>query len=90
MTRYISHTYPIQSTSEYKNLPDSRIREIFAWEIRKEKCWFILHFHISHNAPYLPLHPQILHNLCFSFLLGITAAQREIENTAYANFLGGK
>ena len=33
---------------------------------------------------------QILNNLCFSFLLGITAAQREIENTAYANFLGGK
>ena len=23
----------------------------------------------SHNAPYLP--PKILHNLCFSFLLGI-------------------
>ena len=26
----------------------------------------IRHFHISHNAPHLP--PQILHNLCFSFL----------------------
>ena len=38
--------------------------------------------HISHNAPYLP--PQILHNLCVSFLLGITAVLREIENTAYA------
>ena len=36
------------------------------------------HFHISHNAPYLP--PKILHNLCFSFSLGITAAPREIEN----------
>ena len=41
---------------------------------------------ISHNAPYLP--PKILHNLCFSFLLGITAVPREIENYAYAKFWG--
>ena len=27
-----------------------------------------------------------LHNLCFSFLLGITAVPREIENNAYAKF----
>ena len=40
--------------------------------------------HISHNAPYLPPLPQILHNLCVSFLLGITAVLREIENNAYA------
>ena len=32
--------------------------------------------------------PQILYNLCFSFLLGITAVLREIENNAYANFEG--
>ena len=42
----------------------------------------IRHFHISHNAPYLP--PKILHNLCFSFLLGFTAVPREIENNAYS------
>ena len=30
---------------------------------------------------------KILHNLCFSFLLGITAVPREIENSAYAKFL---
>ena len=31
----------------------------------------------------------ILHNLCLSFLLGITAAVlREIENNAYAKFWG--
>ena len=29
-----------------------------------------------------------LHNLCLSFLLGITAVPREIENNAYTNFLG--
>ena len=29
----------------------------------------ISNFHISHNTPYL--HPNILHNLCFSFLLGV-------------------
>ena len=33
--------------------------------------------------------PKFLHNLCFSFLLGITAVPREIENNAYANFVGG-
>ena len=32
--------------------------------------------------------PQILHSLCFSFLLGITAVPREIENNAYAKFWG--
>ena len=32
--------------------------------------------------------PQILHNLCFSFLLGITADPREIENSAHAKFWG--
>ena len=32
--------------------------------------------------------PQILHNLCFSTLLGITAVPREIENNAYAKFWG--
>ena len=33
-------------------------------------------------------HPQILNNLCFSFLLGITAVPRETESNAYAKFLG--
>ena len=32
--------------------------------------------------------PQILHNLCFPFLLGVRAVPREIENNAYAK-LGG-
>ena len=44
------------------------------------------HLHISHNAPYLP--PKILHSRCFSFLLGITAFLREIENNACAEFWG--
>ena len=39
----------------------------------------LLHFH---NAP------KILHNLCFSFLLSITAVPREIENNAYAKLWG--
>ena len=43
----------------------------------------------SSDAPYLI--PQIFHNFCFSFLLGITAVPREIETNAYAKFffLGG-
>ena len=44
--------------------------------------WPIRHFHISHNTPYLSL--EIFRNLCFLFLLGITAIPREIENNAYA------
>ena len=41
----------------------------------------IRHFHIVHNALCLP--QNILHKHCFQFLLG-----REIENNAYAKFLG--
>ena len=33
-----------------------------------------------------PPPPPILHNLCFSFLLGDTAVPREIENNAYVKF----
>ena len=41
------------------------------------------------HLPYCTLFaPKILHNLCFSLLLGITAALREIENNAYAKFWG--
>ena len=53
--------------------------------------YFKSHLHISDNAPYSPPF-QILRNLWFSFLLGITAVPREIENGAHANslfFLGG-
>ena len=60
-----------------------------SWKICKGKFHrlsvFLCYFHFSHNAPYLP--PTILHNLCFSFLLGqITAVTREIERNAYAKF----
>ena len=50
----------------------------------------IRHLHVNHNAPYLPPPPppQILHNLCFSFLLGIAVVPREIENNCYAKFWG--
>ena len=41
----------------------------------------IRHLQISHNTRCLP--PQFLHNLCFSFLLGITAVPREINNNVY-------
>ena len=51
-----------------------------------EKKKAIRHSYISHNTPCLP--PNILHNLWFSFLLGITAVPTEIENYAYAKFWG--
>ena len=53
----------------------------------ESRALYIRPLHFSHNAPYLP--PKILHNLCFSFLLGITPVPREIENYAYAKNLGG-
>ena len=37
-----------------------------------------------------PPKKKMLHNLCFSFPLGITAIPRETENNAYATFWGGK
>ena len=46
----------------------------------------IRHLHISSNTPSLP--PPILHNLHFSFLLGITVSPREDEGNAYANLEG--
>ena len=46
----------------------------------------IRNLHVNHNAPYST--PKILHNLCFSILLGITVVPREIENQAYAKFWG--
>ena len=64
--------------------------EIFNFDPKaSESCWIftIRHLHISHNAPYLP--PQILYNLCFSFLRGITAVPREIEKQCLRKlFLG--
>ena len=47
----------------------------------------IRYLHLFHNTPCL--RPKILHNLCFSFLLGIEAMPREIKNNAYAKFRGG-
>ena len=52
----------------------------------ESRALYIRPLHLSHNTPYLP--PKILHNLCFSFLLGITPVPREIENYAYAKNLG--
>ena len=49
----------------------------------------IHHFHIDHNAPYLPPPPPpILHHRCFQFLLGIAVVRREIEDDGYAKFCG--
>ena len=39
-------------------------------------------------APPPPKKKKMLHNLCFSFPLGITAIPRETENNAYATFWG--
>ena len=65
------------------------------WDCVEVREWeqfffsFIHHFHIFDNAPYLRLPtPQILHKLCFSFLLGITAVPRGIKTNAIAKFWG--
>ena len=46
--------------------------------------------HLIPHQPHPPAPSQILHNLSFLFLLGLTAVPREIENTAYAKFWGAK
>ena len=74
------------NSSSYLSRQKTRFAEARTCEVKR-------HFHISYNAPYFPpppTPPQILHNLCFSFLLGITAVPREIENNAYAKFWGAK
>ena len=43
---------------------------------------------VNYLLPHPPAKKKTLHNLCFSFLLGITAVPREIENNAYAKFWG--
>ena len=43
--------------------------------------------HISLSASYLP--PQILHSLCISFFLVITAVPREIEKKCLCIFFSG-
>ena len=43
---------------------------------------------ISQNSPYPPPLQKKLHNPFFSFLSGITAVPREIENNACAKFWG--
>ena len=51
----------------------------------------ICHLLISHNTPCLPPPPPFkkkFRKRWFSFLLGITAVPREIENNAYAKFWG--
>ena len=56
------------------------------------RCEAISHLRISHNAPCSPPTPhlpQILDNLCFSFLLGITASGQEKLKTVIVQNLRG-
>ena len=46
-------------------------------------------FPITHLIRLPPPQKKNLHNLCFSFLLGITTVPRETENNTYANFFFG-
>ena len=69
------------------------VPQLFLGSLPRTRQSAIRYFHISHNAfppPPTHRHTQILHNLCFSFLLVTTAVSREIENNAYAIFFGGE
>ena len=48
----------------------------------------IYYFHIDRNAPCPTSPPQILHNHCFQFLLGVTVVPREIIDNGYAKLWG--
>ena len=74
----------------------------FSWLVEIKMSWLVwmgytplaqLPYYFTfftHPPPPPPYHdPQILHNLCFPFLLGITAIPKEIENNDYAKLGGG-
>ena len=69
-----------------KRFPEEREKDPKAcgarWEGERQKKGTFS----SHDAPYLP--SKILHNLCFSFLLGVTAVPREIETMLMQKFMG--
>ena len=44
-----------------------------------EEMLYVPLVHLPYSPTYLP--PKVLHNLCFSFLLDITAVPKEIENS---------
>ena len=48
------------------------------------KCYGIAYFGKYDNA--LSVSPQILHKLCFQFLLGLTLVPRESKDNGYAKF----
>ena len=62
------HQQFVESYSEFSEQP---------WSGLPRLPPIIRYLHIFHNTPCLP--PKILHNLCFSFLLGIEAMSREIK-----------
>ena len=67
------------------------VPQLFLGSLPRTRQSAIRYFHISHNAsPPTHTHTQILHNLCFSFLLVTTAVPREIENNAYAILFFGE
>ena len=48
----------------------------------------IHHFHIDHNAPYLPPPPPILYKRVFQIFLGVGGVGRENGGKGYAKFCG--
>ena len=69
------------NSSSYLSLWKTRFAEAGTCEVKR-------HFHISYNAPYLP--PKILHNLCFSFLLGYYSRPKRNWKQCLCKILGGK
>ena len=89
MIVFLKHDQLIQTEGLIENFTHALNFANCYVESRQCQTFNIRHLHISHNAPYSP-HPSRsdLHDLCFSFLLGVTAVPREIENNAYAKFWG--
>ena len=70
-----------------ESFPDD---QVFLYKLKKNGLIFLRYATCISPIMHLicPPPPQILHNLCFSFLLGITTVPREIENNANAKFWG--
>ena len=63
-----------------------KLKKLYSREKNSAKRGGISHFGKCHNT--LCLSPQILHEHCFCFLLGLLYFPRETENNAYAKFEG--
>ena len=96
---FILKNHPQRNAKQTSQLIQTKYVPIFAGsQLLLTTLWVSYYTLLYATCTPLILHlicpPKILHNLCFSFLLGITAIPRELEDKGYAKiffsfFFGG-